>query len=104
MRAGVLQNEDVVRPNIEVRIVDTPCEILQAREHDGPALGLEQSGRCGRAFDDRALRREVASQRDQAAFARDRSVERMDDRAVNPVQRLVQALAQRDALTSIVSR
>ena len=67
MRPGILQHQDVVRLDVQRGIVDAGRQIFQPIEHHGAALVLEQRWRRRRALQDRAARRQIAEQRDQAA-------------------------------------
>ena len=82
--------------DVELRIVDARGEIVERREHHRPALVLEQSGVGRRAFEDGAVRRQIAEQRDQAARRFERLVERRDDRAIDIIVRVAgEPLAER---------
>src|SRR4249919_848441 len=96
MRAGVLQNEDVLRIDVQLRVVNTRGKILERREDDGLSLVLEQVGICGRALEDRALWREITEQGDQSSVWLQRFAALGDDGAVHPFVAFVRKpLAQR---------
>ena len=83
MRAGVLQHQDVLGAHVERRIVDARGKIGERGEHHRHALVLEQLLVRRRALEDRALGREIAEQRHQAALRFKRLVARRDDGAVD---------------------
>ena len=89
MRAGILQNENVVGFDIELGIVDARGQILERSEHHRPALVLEQIGIRRRAFEDGALRRDIAEQRHQPALRLERLFALGDDGAVDEIRRAV---------------
>ena len=84
MRAGILQHQNILRLDVELGIVDARGEIGERGKHHRPALELEQIGVGGRALEDRALRRQIAEQRDQPALRLQRLVALRDDAAVDP--------------------
>ena len=49
-RSGILQDQKIVRRDVEVRIVDARREILQRGEHDRAAFALEQAGSAAERF------------------------------------------------------
>jgi len=59
MRAGILQDKDILGVNVQLWIVNTGGKILERREDNGFALVLEQVCIGGRALEDRALRCEI---------------------------------------------
>ncbi len=74
MRTGILQHQNIVRLDVERRIVDALGEIGERGEHDGAAFVLEQLCVGRRALEDRALRRQIAEQRDETALRFERLV------------------------------
>ena len=95
MRAGILQHQNIRRLDLERRIVDPRRQIAERGKHHRAAFVLEQFGVGRRAFEDGALRRQIAEQRDQAALRFQRLVERRDDRAVDITDIVLKPLAQR---------
>src|SRR5215813_12951284 len=96
MRAGILQNEDVLCIDVQLRVVNTCGKILERGEDDGLALVLEQVCICGRALEYRALRREITEQGDEPSIRLQRLVALGDDGAVDPSVAFVRKpLAQR---------
>ena len=79
LRTGILQDEDVVRLDVEIGIVYPQGEILKAREHDGASLMFEQSGIGRGAFQNRAAGCKAAEQGNQSALWLKRLVQRCHD-------------------------
>lgn len=68
MRTGILQNENILRINLKALIVNSRCKVVQRRKYNHATFMLEQAGVCGRALEDRTLRRQISEQSYQAAF------------------------------------
>src|SRR5581483_9703666 len=64
-------------------LIDASGQILQAVEHHGPRLALEQARVGRRALDDRPARREVAEQSRQSAAALERIFTAANDAAID---------------------
>ena len=83
LRAGVLQHERVVRPDVEVGIVDAGREVVERGEHHRSRGLLEQPRVGGGALEDRALRGERAVERDEPAHVAHRILDRADHRRID---------------------
>ena len=82
-RAGVLQHDNRLRRDVEVRIVDALLQVFQRVEHQRRAFMLEQRGRRRGELDGGAAGREVAGEdRDRLALHQ-WIVERPDHRVVD---------------------
>ena len=66
-RTRILQHQHIVCMHVEVRIVDARSEIFQVLEDHRASVVLEQTLVGRGALEDRAVRREVAEQREQTA-------------------------------------
>src|SRR4249919_4280256 len=84
MRAGILQDKDILGVNVQLWIVNTGGKVLERREDNSFALVLEQICIGGRTLEDRALRREIAEQGDQSSQRLQRFLALGDDGAVHP--------------------
>ena len=68
LRAGVAQHKHVVVGDLEIGRVDALSHVLQAVEHDGPALMRQQFRRCRGLLHDGAVGGQIAAQHDEAAL------------------------------------
>src|SRR3546814_6368984 len=93
----MLKNQESVRRDIQVRIVDAPLEGLQRGEDDRATFTLEEPGCRRGALQDGPLGGQRAAERHQPALRRDGILERADYRRVDPRVGGVDHLAERPA-------
>src|ERR1043165_4306499 len=90
----MLQYEKIVGRHVELGIVDARRQILERGEDDRAPFLFEQLGIGGRPLKDRALRRERAEQRDEAALSLQRLGQGAHNFAVDRPAGRVEALAE----------